>query len=194
MITHIDMKTVIRGRKNYECFGCLETIGKGNPSIILKEKNGKKLENIRLCMRCGYLCGIKTKNAGSVSRGELQAHLLANCLKKAWKEFLKNPAFPNTGQDPVPQEKPFRMVISNAEMDEIEGKRVFLYIPIKSGKLKTGDFPAGRKIMLCAGVRGRRKEVSVRKAWHISEHSAKQCLKLKRECIALWIQKERKAS
>ena len=46
MITHIDMKTVIRGRKNYECFGCLETIGKGNPSIILKEKNGEKLENI----------------------------------------------------------------------------------------------------------------------------------------------------
>lgn len=152
-----DISVVKKGRKEYQCFGCLEKIPKGVTHLVMKNVKGGKFSADRICVRCGFICTRKTKNQGSLLYGELQEHLLANCLRKEWKEILKTGKYIVRKQIAEPavteQKEPVTCaIIGKSQYAGIaSGRRRFAFIR-QFGKYTLDHFAAGKTVRLrCVG-------------------------------------------
>ena len=154
----IEIGYIKSGRSDYECFGCLRTIKKNEPSYYIKMVSKEKLEKSRMCPKCTFLITTKQKNTGNglVSRGQFQEHRLASPLKAAWKEALTriNEGKPVFDADPIPKAviaRPIRIITTAEDFIKIYNGKKFISFPARHCRRK---FEVGGTIKLSKGVSG----------------------------------------
>lgn len=194
MTREFDIEIVKRGRSEYQCFGCLEKIPKGVTHLVMKCATNGKFYADRICVRCGFICTRKQKNKGELHRGELQEHLLANCLRKEWKEIMRTGKYVirQSKTDPCSQNGDTAVcaVIPNKQFESIRsGKRRFAFVR-QYGKYTIGDFAPGKiiKFRTTSKTRSECMERRIRMSKLFATEETMKSIETAHPCFALFLE------